>query len=192
MVAVFGAGGEVSFSITDVGVVACMISAYVGDGSFPVAGLCSWIFVGLLSWVSSTMLDTIVDATLTMCTIELCRSGAPSISAACFLDEHSALSGIVGWSWQGSTAVLCFVLPLLPPRWRVLAARLVLYGSFLGQCRTWWSVARYRPHWLGRPLNSSSYSASPSPSSLGTTIRWGKLLTSWTKRRILGPRSFAL
>ena len=44
------------------------------------------------------------------------------------------------------------------------------YRSFLGQCLTWCSWERQRPHWFGSPLNSSAYSREPSPSSLGSTI----------------------
>ena len=114
-------------------------------------------------------------------------------SIECFLASCVAMDG---GSNKGNAGVVLFACvyvagwatqTLLRALWCVFP-----WVSSLGQFLIWWSFERQFPHWLGRPPNSNSYSTTLSPSNLGMTIIWGRLLRSWTSMCIQGPKSLAL
>lgn len=90
-----------------------------------------------------------------------------------------------------STALVVLVFCVLPLLRCVRFVCCLLVG---GRCATWhfctkWSNDRHLLHLEERPLYSREYSISPSLSSLGIMMEWGRASTLLVRMRTLGPDS---
>nr|PNR27499.1 hypothetical protein PHYPA_029651 [Physcomitrium patens] len=90
-----------------------------------------------------------------------------------------------------STALVVFVFCVLP---LLRCVRFVFCLPIAGRRATWhfctkWSNDRHLLHLEERPLYSREYSISPSLSSLGIMMEWGRASTLLVRMRTLGPDS---